>query len=110
MKRGEIWTVAGFGYAGKPRPCLIVQNDAFEALQSVTVCLLTSNEAEAALFRIAIDPSPENGPRSASKLMTDKLMTVPRDKVRERIGVLEAHYLTALSSAIVVFLGLQTPP
>ena len=30
MKRGEIWTMAGgSGYASKPRPVVIVQDDAF---------------------------------------------------------------------------------
>ena len=32
MNRGEIWTVAGVpAYAGKPRPAVIVQDDAFAA-------------------------------------------------------------------------------
>jgi mRNA-degrading endonuclease toxin of MazEF toxin-antitoxin module len=32
VKRGEIWTVAGgSGYAGKPRPAVIVQTDMFDA-------------------------------------------------------------------------------
>ena len=38
MKRGEIWTVAGGkDYAGKPRPAVIVQDDAFDGTGSVTV-------------------------------------------------------------------------
>ena len=31
MKRGEVWTIAGEGYAGKPRPAVIVQDDRFDA-------------------------------------------------------------------------------
>ena len=32
MKRGEIWTMAGgSGYASKPRPVVIVQDDALIA-------------------------------------------------------------------------------
>ncbi len=89
---------------------MIVQSDAFGALQSVTVCLLTSNAAEADLVRIKVAPSSENGLLSVSSLMTDKLMTVPRDKVRVRIGVLEAGYLTAFSRAVTVFLGLHPAP
>ena len=38
MKRGELWTTAdGSGYASKPRPVVIVQDDAFTARDSVTV-------------------------------------------------------------------------
>ncbi len=39
MKRGEIWTAAGGkDYAGKPRPVVIVQDDRFDAIESITVC------------------------------------------------------------------------
>lgn len=38
MKRGEIWTVAGgAAYAGKPRPAVIVQDDRFDANDSIVV-------------------------------------------------------------------------
>jgi mRNA interferase MazF len=39
MRRGEIWTVAG-GAAdtGKPRPAVIVQDDRFDANDSIVVC------------------------------------------------------------------------
>ena len=51
MKRGEIWTMAGGpGYASKPRPVLIVQDDAFAARNSVTVCLITSDAADLPVF------------------------------------------------------------
>jgi mRNA-degrading endonuclease toxin of MazEF toxin-antitoxin module len=35
MKRGEVWTVSGGkDYAGKPRPVVVVQDDAFDATDS----------------------------------------------------------------------------
>jgi mRNA interferase MazF len=44
MKRGEIWTVAGgAAYAGKPRPAVIIQDDRFDANDSVIVCPVTSD-------------------------------------------------------------------
>ena len=52
MKRGDIWTVAGGkDYAGKPRPVVIVQDDSFDATDSITVCAFTTDETEAPLFR-----------------------------------------------------------
>ena len=42
MTRGEIWTVSGAGYAGKPRPAVIVQDDGFDATESITVCVFTT--------------------------------------------------------------------
>ena len=55
MKRGEIWTVSATGYAGKPRPAVVVQSDHFDATASVTaICVFTTNETEAPLFRLPI--------------------------------------------------------
>ena len=45
MRRGDIWTVAGGkGYADKPRPVVIVQDDSFNATASVTVCGFTTDK------------------------------------------------------------------
>ena len=69
MRRGEIWTVAGGpDYAGKPRPVVIVRDDRFDATNSVTICPFTTDPTPAPLFRIAVEPSPANGLRSASLL------------------------------------------
>ena len=53
MRRGEVWTMAGSAaYAGKPRPVAIVQDDAFEATNSVTICAFTTEANEVPLFRV----------------------------------------------------------
>lgn len=106
MKRGEIWTVSGAGYAGKPPPAVIVQDDRFDATAFLTVCVFTSDETEAPLFRLVVEPTPRNGLRTSSRLMVDKMTTVPRTLLGERIGVLEAEHMVRLERAIVVFLGL----
>jgi mRNA interferase MazF len=51
MKRGEIWTGGGAkDYAGKPRPVVIIQDDRFIKLDSVTICLFTTNVIDARWF------------------------------------------------------------
>lgn len=47
----------GSGYAGKPRPVVIVQDDAFTARDSIVVCLITTDARELPGFRIAVDPT-----------------------------------------------------
>lgn len=42
MRRGDIVTVSGGVYARKPRPALVVQDDRFDATESVTICPLTA--------------------------------------------------------------------
>lgn len=99
MKRGEIWIVSGSGYAGKPRPAVIVQDDRFDATASVTI--------EAPLIRLPVEPSESNGLRSVSRLMADKITTVPKTRFGQRIGQLSALDMERLSHAIVRFLGLR---
>ncbi len=106
MTRGEVWTVSGAGYAGKPRPAVIVQDDRFDATESVTVCIFTTDETEALLFRLPIAPSAGNGLHDVSRLMVDKITTVGKKRLGERIGRLEDAAMTHLNRAIMVFLGL----
>lgn len=107
MKRGEIWTVAARGaYTGKPRPAVIIQDDRFDATATVTVCALTTDPTEAPLFRLRIQPDGVNALEQPSRLMVDKLTTVPRTRLGEQIGRLADEDLVRLDRAIVVFLGL----
>ena len=107
MSRGEIWTVSGAAdYAGKPRPAVIVQDDSFAATASVTICAFTTDETEAPLFRLLIEPSPTNGLRSPCRLMVDKITTVSRAKLGRRVGRLGDEDMVRLSRAMVVFLGI----
>jgi hypothetical protein len=75
MKRGDIWTVAGgTDYAGNPRPVVIVQDDSFDATDSFTICAFTTDETEAPLFRLPVDPNERNGLRAASLLAPWRLL------------------------------------
>lgn len=106
MKRGEVWTVSGAGYAGKPRPAVIVQDDRFDATASITVCVFSTDETEAPLFRLPVGPSARNGLRSASRLMVDKLTTVSKERLGMRIGRLDGEDVVRLHRAMLIFLGL----
>lgn len=86
MKRGEISTAAaGSGYAGKPRPVVIVQDDLFVGTASVTICAFTTD--------------PTDAPSSAFWW---------RRKLIERVGQLSAPDMTRLDQSIAVFLGLAS--
>jgi len=96
------------GYAGKPRPAVIVQDDAFDATASVTVCAFTTDPIEAPLFRLLVVPSAANGLRAECRLMVDRVTTVQRSKLGTRIGRLDDEDVLRLNRAIVVFFGLAT--
>jgi mRNA interferase MazF len=105
VRRGELWT-AGKHYAGKPRPVLIVQDGRFDATSSITVCPLTSDPTEIPLLRVPLDPDDSNGLDAPSSIMLDKVTTMPRSKLGERIGKVSNTDMLALSRGLVVFLGL----
>ncbi len=111
MRRGDIWTVAGGkDYAGKPRPVAIVQDDSFDATDSITVCPFTTDKTEAPLFRLPVEPNDRNGLRATCHLMVDKITTVPKTKVGSRVGKLDDEDILRLNQAVLVFLGLAVSP
>lgn len=107
MNRGDLYTASARGaYTQKPRPVVVVHDDRFDATASVTVCPLTTNPVEAPLTRIPVEPSPLNGLDQTSRLMVDKVTTMPRVNLREHLGRLTETDLVQLNRALIVFLGL----
>src|SRR2546430_3726553 len=111
MRRGEIWMVSGGkDYAGKPRPVVIVQDDSFDATGSITICAFTTDETDAPLFRLPVEPSERNGLRSPCRLMVDKVTTVPKSKIGSQVGRLDDEDVLRINQAVIVFLGLAVSP
>ena len=106
MTRGEIWTVAGSGCAGKPRPAVIVQEDRFANTNSITICSFTTEPTDAPLIRLLVEPNEHNGLLESCRLMIDKITTVPKAKLGTRLGALDRRDLVRLNRAMLVFLGL----
>lgn len=110
MRRGDIWTVAGGkDYAGKARPVVILQDDSFDGTESITICAFTTDDTDAPLFRLPVEPNERNGLRIPCHLMVDKVTTVPKSKVGAHIGRLDDEDILRLNRAVLVFLGLATP-
>ena len=106
MRRGDVWTAAARGACtGKPRPVVIVQDDRFDATTSVTVCPLTTDPVFAPLMRVVVAPDAANGLREPSSLMVDKLTTMLRASLGERLGHLSDQDMLRLARGLVVFLG-----
>ena len=96
----------GSGYTSKPRPVVIVQDDAFTARDSVTVCLITTDPSDLPVFRIPVEPTTANGLRAPSSLMVDKVTTVPKSRLGQCVGRLADDDLLRLNRSLLVFLGL----
>ncbi len=107
VQRGDLVTIAVSGDYGKPRPALVIQADAFDSVPSVTVAPLSSEIYDAPLLRITVQPSAATGLRKVSQVMVDKITTVPRFKIGQRIGSVEASTLRAVNRALKGFLDLE---
>jgi len=106
MRRGDVVTVAVSGDYGKPRPALVIQSDLFEELPSVTLCLVASELRAAPIFRITVDPSPDNGLRSVSQIQVDKVLTVARERIGGTIGRLDDETMLKVNCSLAVFVGI----
>jgi mRNA interferase MazF len=107
LRRGEIWTSAsGADYGGKPRPVVIIQHNTFSYLDSVTFCGFTRDQTDMPMFRVAIEPGELNGLECPSRIMIDKILTVPKNKLGYRIGQLGDKDIQRLNRALAIFLGL----
>lgn len=111
LRRNDIWTVSGGkDYAGKPLPSVVLQDDGFDATASVTVCPFTTDPTDAPLFRLPVEPTERNGLRAISRLMVDKITTVPKSRLGARTGRLDDEDVLRLNRAVIVFLGLAVSP
>jgi mRNA interferase MazF len=105
--RGDLVTIAIPGDYGKPRPALVVQDDAFVDLESLTVLRLTTDLRTFPLFRIDIAPEASNGLREHSQIMIDKAVAVPRHRIGRRIGQIDDAIMRRVDAALTRFLGLD---
>jgi mRNA interferase MazF len=107
VKRGDIVLAVARGDYGKPRPAVIVQSDLFNTTHaSLLVCLLTTEIIDAPLFRLDVAPTLNNGLRETSQIMVDKLLALPRERVRDRIGTVDDETMLGLNRALALMLGL----
>ncbi len=107
IRRGDLVLAAIPGDYGKVRPVLVIQDDAFAAIQSVTVLPLTTDLIDFPLVRLDLGATDENGLERHSQIMVDKVGTVRRDRIGRHIGRLDAAALRAASAALARFLGLS---
>jgi len=66
---------------------------------------VTSELREAPLFRIAVEPTWDNGLRRPSQVMVDKPQSIARGRVGKTIGRLDDEKMVSVNRALAVFLG-----
>nr|WP_246223666.1 type II toxin-antitoxin system PemK/MazF family toxin [Pseudarthrobacter psychrotolerans] len=98
--------MSGGTYAQKPRHALIIQDDLFAESDSITLLPLTSHLTDAPLLRLTVEPGQLTGLERVSQIMVDKLTTVRRANLGQRIGRIESATMVAVEQSLAVLLGL----
>ena len=107
MKQGDVVLVVVPSELGRPRPGVIVQADEFNKdLTTVFVCPVSSDVQEKLPLRPIIEAKPSNGLRLRSQIMTDKMIALRRDRIRQTIGHIDKETSEQLDRALLVVLGL----
>ena len=106
MRRGDLVTIAMQGDFGKPRSVLVVQADLFDEHATVTILAVSGTPIDAPLFRITVQRGAGIGLQKASQIMSDKAMTVKRDKLGPAFGRIDANTMVAVERCLAVFLGI----
>jgi mRNA interferase MazF len=58
------------------------------------------------LFRLTVEPTPENGLRSRSQIMVDKVVALRRERVGKVIGSLDRDTVLRVNRSLALWLGL----
>jgi mRNA interferase MazF len=107
MNRGEIWTLLDEGYAGKARPVVIVQANPGGFFNSIILCLFTTFESSHIPTRVHITANETNGLKKDSYIMTEKLITVDKNELGEKIGDLTKEQMRQISSQLAKLLEIH---
>lgn len=112
-QRGEIWLVdwspgRGSEQAGL-RPALIVQTDAANLNPNYpnTIVLTISTKGKPVPFHIYVDPSGENKLKTKSYVKCEQILTIAKERLAKRIGVLEISHMQQIKEAIKTVLEID---
>jgi mRNA interferase MazF len=74
----------------------------------VVICPITPRLTDAPVFRLTIEPAPNNGLKTRSQLMVDKLIAVKREQIDARIGRLNEIQMAKVNDVLRMWLELGT--
>lgn len=104
MKQGEIWDsyfdrVEGSAQAGR-RPAVIVSGDVVnDNLNVVIVCPLSSSIKNYE-GNLILEPSSINGLKKRSEVMIFHIRSIPKRRLRKKLGSISKHELQSLRDGI----------
>jgi mRNA interferase MazF len=107
LSRGDLVTAVFGRDDGKRRPAVVVQSDTFNRTHmSVVLCPISSEITGLHMFRILLRESETQGLRNDSEVMVDKMGTVERSRIRQRVGRLSPAQMARVDGALRAWLDL----
>jgi mRNA interferase MazF len=108
-RRGEIWLVnwnpaRGSEQAGK-RPALVIQNDISNEHASTTIVAALSATIRIYPMNVLIEP-PQGGLTKPSIIKTGQILTVSKDRLEKRLGLIEEKKMEEVDRALRLSLAL----
>jgi len=109
-KRGEVWIVnwnpaRGSEQAGK-RPALIIQNDIGNEKAATTIIAAVSSKVKLYPMNVMVEP-PEGGLSKPSIITTSQILTISKQRLEKRMGVLTDETMKAVDQAITLSLSIN---
>jgi len=91
------------------RPALIIQNDLANQNNRYpnTIVLAVSTKGKPVSFHIEIKPSMNNGLKEISYIKCEQVMTISKDRLVNKIGVLEDEYKAKIDKALIRTLNID---
>ncbi len=112
VQRGEIWWVDWSPGRGSEqqglRPALVVQTDAANSNPRYpnTIVVAVSTRGKPVPFHVPVEPSPGNGLKRRSCVKAEQLLTISKERLVERIGMLEREVMAQVEEAVKLVLEL----
>lgn len=91
---GDVVTVAGGTYTGKPRPVLVFQNSTKPTGESVIVIPFTTTINPDIPYRIPVEATQSNGLKKDCYLEVEKLGAIRQSWIGQKVGVLSPALLS----------------
>lgn len=108
-KRGEVWLVnwnpaRGSEQAGK-RPALVIQNNIGNEHASTTIVAAISSSKKIYPMNVLLDP-PQGGLMEPSVIKTSQILTVSKDRLEKRFGMITQDKMREVNRALKLSLSL----
>ena len=107
--RAEVWIInwnpsRGREQAGK-RPALIIQNNIGNDKAATTIVAAISTSVKKYPMNVILDP-PEGGLRERSMVKTSQILTISKERLEKRLGIISSEKMAEVNAAIKLSLDI----